>query len=133
MRAERPAACRRAKQSEKIASPHQAPLRKLRAYQEGTVPSALKNPMSDQGDTGRLPVLSAHRIASLHRNGARAPGPVRVMFGHGIDAFNTSVVPQDSGPCCCAAVDGESVPGTDLSICSKLCAERIYSITSSAS
>ena len=31
-------------------------------------------------DAGRLPVLSARRIAALHRSGAWAPGPVRVKI-----------------------------------------------------
>src|SRR5262245_7682942 len=49
------------------------------------------------------------------------------MFGHGIDAFNTPVVPQDSGPCCCAAVDGESVPRAAVSRRSKRLLNQLVS------
>src|SRR5215813_2033511 len=90
----------------------------------GTTSALFEMPPSGSASAERS---SAAALGGIHRspndirpNANAAPQPLGatnvslgVMFGHGIDAFNTSVVPQDSGPCCCAAVDGESVPLPD--------------------
>jgi len=67
-------------------------------------PLAAEKRLQDYQFSTHMALVAASRWAHTDE------GCCGVMFGHGIDAFNTSVVPQDSGPICCAAVDGESVP-----------------------